>query len=234
MPGRALAAIIEAVERPQVLIFDINETLLDLTELRSVIADAIGGSERLAEWFFRLLHGSLVANTTDSFRSFETIAVEALRAVALRQGAELADERATALVAGFRSLPPHPDVPDALARLGAGGFRLIALSNGSPTGIPAQLTNAGIIDRFEMVVSVEEAGRFKPDPAPYGVALQRTGVAPEEALMVAAHDWDIIGARAVGIAGAFVTRPGVVWTVPHDLPKLTPVDIAALASDLGV
>lgn len=222
------------MERPQVLIFDINETLLDLTELRSVLADALGGSERLAEWFFRLLHGSLVANTTNSFRSFETIAVEALRAVALRQGNELSDDTARALVAGFRSLPPHPDVPDALARLEAGGFRLIALSNGSPTGIPAQLTNAGIVDRFEMIVSVEEAGRFKPDPAPYEVTLARIGASPADALMVASHDWDIIGARAVGIPGAFVTRPGVVWTVPHDLPELTPVDIAALASDLGV
>ncbi|MCP3977232.1 MAG: haloacid dehalogenase type II [bacterium] len=221
------------MERPRLLIFDVNETLLDLTELRSVLADALGGSERLAEWFFRLLHGSLVANTTDSFRSFETIAVEALRAVALRQSEEFTNEAALALVAGFRSLPPHPDVAHALTRLESAGFRLIALSNGSPTGIPAQLSNAGILERFEMVVSVEEAGRFKPDPAPYGVALQRAGVTPTEALMVAAHDWDIIGARSVGIPGAFITRPGVVWTVPHDLPHLTPADIAILATNLG-
>jgi len=53
-----------------------------------------------------------------------------------------------------------------------------------------------------MVVSVEEAGRFKPDPAPYQVALQRAAVEPCQALMVAAHDWDIIVARAVGILGA--------------------------------
>jgi 2-haloacid dehalogenase len=217
--------------RPQVLLFDVNETLLDLTELRTVLVDALGGGERLAEWFFRLLHGSLVANATDSFRSFETIGVEALHAVALRQGVDLGDDQAQELVAGFRSLPPHPDVPGALAWL-ADGFRLIALSNGSPTGIPAQLSNAGIIDQFEMVVSVEEAGRFKPDPAPYEVALQRAGVAPDQALMVAVHDWDIIGARAVGIAGAFITRPGVAWTVPHQLPDIVVGDIAELAERL--
>lgn len=221
------------MERPQALIFDVNETLLDLTSLRQVLADALGGGERLAEWFFRLLHGSLVANSTDSFRSFETIAIEALRAVAERQSIELADGRADELVAGFRSLPPHPDVPEALERLGR-NFRLIALSNGSPTGIPAQLTNAGIIDHFEMVVSVHEAGRFKPDPAPYNVALQRMGVGPQDALMVAAHDWDIIGARAVGIPGAFIERPGVVWTIPHDVAEIVVPDISALASELGV
>jgi 2-haloacid dehalogenase len=221
------------MQSPRILIFDVNETLLDLARLRSVFADALGGGERLAEWFFRLLHGSLVANATDSFRSFETIGVEALRAVALTQGQELSDGGARDLVAGFRSLPPHPDVPGGLSRLAGAGFRLVALSNGSPSGIRSQLTHAGIVDRFERIISVEEAGRFKPDPAPYRLTLAHLGAEPAEALMVAAHDWDIIGARAVGIPGAFVTRPGVVWTVPHQPPDHTPANLAELASELG-
>jgi 2-haloacid dehalogenase len=52
-------------------------------------------------------------------------------------------------------------------------------------------------------------------------------------MMVAAHDWDIVGARAVGIPGAFITRPGVVWTVPHPRPDLTPANIEELAAELG-
>ena len=221
------------MDRARPLIFDVNETLLDLAGLRSVFSEALGGGESLAEWFFRLLHGSLVANATDSFRSFETIGVEALRAVALRQGQELSDRDARHLVDGFRSLPPHPDVPGGLSRLAAAGFRLIALSNGSAFGIRSQLTHAGIVDRFERIVSVEEAGRFKPDPAPYRLALSVLGVEAGQAMMVAAHDWDIVGARAVGIPGAFITRPGVVWTVPHPLPDLTPTSIAELAAELG-
>ena len=221
------------MDRPQALIFDVNETLLDLTDLLTVLSTALGGGERLAEWFFRLLHGSVVANATDSFRSFETIGVEALRAVAIRQGRELSEDQAGELIAGFRSLPAHPDVPTGLDRLGAAGFRLVALSNGSSVGIPAQLTNAGIVDRFEQIVSVEEVARFKPDPAPYENALRRIELEPQETLMVAAHDWDIIGARAVGIPGAFITRPGVVWTVPHPPPELTPPDIGELATALG-
>jgi len=221
------------MESPRILIFDVNETLLDLAGLRSVFSDALGGGERLAQWFFRLLHGSLVANATDSFRSFETIGVEALRAVALTQGQELSDRDARHLVAGFRSLPPHPDVPGGLSRLAGAGFRLVALSNGSASGIRSQLTHAGIVDRFERIVSVEEASRFKPDPAPYRLALAHLGVEPAEALMVAAHDWDIVGARAVGIPGAFVARPGAAWTVPHPRPDYTPANIAELAAELG-
>ena len=218
--------------RPTVLIFDVNETLLDLTALRSVLADALGGSERLAEWFFRLLHGSLVANATDNFRSFETIGVEALAAVAQRQGLDFTDRERHELVAGFRSLPPHPDVPNALARL-AETYRLIALSNGSPSGITAQLTDARVLDHFETIVSVEEVGRFKPHPAPYQYALERTGVDAGEALMVAAHDWDIAGAAVVGIPGAFIQRPGAIWSLPTPLPKVVVADTSELADLLA-
>lgn len=218
--------------RPSLLVFDVNETLLDLKELRSVLIEVLGGGEHLAEWFFRLLHGSLVANSTDSFRTFETIGVEALTAVALRQNVALSEAQAHSLVSGFRSLPAHPDVPDALESLSA-RYRLVALSNGSPTGIPAQLENAGLIDYFEMVISVHEAGRFKPDPAPYRAALTLAQTAAADALMVAAHDWDIIGARAVGMPGAFVLRPGVVWTVPHEQAEIVVPDIGALVEALG-
>ena len=218
--------------RPRVLVFDVNETLLDLTALRVVLAKALGGGEQLAEWFFRLLHGSLVANTTDAFRSFETIGAESLAAVAQKQGLELATHQQEELIAEFRSLPPHSDVPAALARL-ADSYRLIALSNGSPEGIETQLTSAGIVDHFAMIVSVEEVGRFKPHPAPYRHALKRLDIGASDALMVAAHDWDIAGAATVGMPGAFIRRPGVVWSLPTALPQIVVADTSELADLLA-
>lgn len=222
------------MKRPTVILFDVNETLLDLAGVRAVLVEALGSAERLAEWFFRLLHGSLVANETDRFRSFESISVEALNAMGRRYGTEIGSSVADDMVTAFRSLPAHRDVPQALDRLRNAGFRLAALSNGSAVGIPLQLTNAGIIDCFDTIVSVEEVGRFKPDPAPYRAALKRLGIPAADALMVAAHDWDIIGARNVGIAGAFVSRPGAVWSVPEPPAEIVGDDIAAVADALGV
>ena len=71
---------------PRTLVFDVNETLLDLAQLRTAISDVLTGTEHLAHWFFRLLHGSLVANATGQYRDFDEIAVEAARAVAEKQG----------------------------------------------------------------------------------------------------------------------------------------------------
>ncbi len=220
------------MRRPSVILFDVNETLLDLAGVRAVLIEALGSAERLAEWFFRLLHGSLVANETDRFRSFELISVEALNAMGRRYGTEIDSSVADDLVTAFRSLPAHGDVPQALDRLRSAGFRLAALSNGSAVGIPLQLTNAGIVDRFDTIVSVEEAGRFKPDPSPYRMALKRLGVPAADALMVAAHDWDIIGARNVGIPGAFVSRHGSVWSLPEPPPEIVGDDIGAVADAL--
>ena len=220
------------MRRPSVILFDVNETLLDLAGVRAVLIEALGSAERLAEWFFRLLHGSLVANETDRFRSFELISVEALNAMGRRYGTEIDSSVADELVTAFRSLPAHGDVPQALDRLRSAGFRLAALSNGSAVGIPLQLTNAGIVDRFDTIVSVEEAGRFKPDPAPYRTALKRLGIPAADALMVAAHDWDIVGARNVGIPGAFVSRHGSVWSLPEPPPEIVGDDIGAVADAL--
>ena len=51
-------------------------------------------------------------------------------------------------------------------------------------------------------------------------------------VMVAAHDWDILGARSVGIAGAFIDRPGVVWGSREPLPELVGPDLGAIADQL--
>jgi 2-haloacid dehalogenase len=222
------------MKRPTVILFDVNETLLDLSGVRAVLIEALGSADQLAEWFFRLLHGSLVANETDRFRSFESISVEALNAMAQRTGRDPGTLIADNLVGAFRTLPAHPEVPDALDQLRTAGFRLAALSNGSSVGIPAQLSSAGILDRFETTISVDEVGRFKPHAAPYRRALDRLGAAAGDVLMVAAHDWDILGARHVGMLGAFVARPGAVWSVPDAPAEIVGDNISAIADALEI
>ncbi len=58
------------------------------------------------------------------------------------------------------------------------------------------------------------------------------GVDVDQALMVAAHDWDIVGARSVGMPGAYLARPGTVWGMPDDPPDLVGVDLAAVVDQL--
>jgi len=186
----------------------------------------------MGEWFARMLHGSLVANHMNAYRPFGRIGVEALLVVAKKQGIDVSPDAAAGLVGGMRSLPPHPDVPEALARLRDDGFRMITLTNGSTDAITDQVANAGIAEFFEATLSVDEVQRFKPAPEVYHMAAARMGVEIDEMLMVAAHDWDIIGARSVGMPGAYLSRPGTVWGLPDKPPDLVGPDLLDVAKRL--
>jgi 2-haloacid dehalogenase len=219
---------------PQVLIFDVNETLLDLSDIGPAFGAIFGSEAPVGEWFARLLHGSLVVNHTDRYRPFGLIATEALIALAKRKGIEITPTRATEVLATLRRLPPHPDVPAAMERLRRAGFRLATLTNNPGDTVTQQLEHSGLAGYFERSLSVDAVRRFKPAPEVYEYAAAELGIPVPGAMMVAAHDWDIIGARTVGMPGAFIERPGAIWSLPDPPPPLAATDIGALADLFGV
>jgi 2-haloacid dehalogenase len=220
------------VSRPLTLLFDVNETLLSLDPIKVKMEEVFGAEPPTGEWFARMLHGSLISNQLDSYRPFDEIGVEALLAVAARREPALSEEDAREIVATMRSLPPHPDVYNAMERLFDGGFAMVALTNSSSEAANAQIENAGLHIFLRRVFSVEEVGRFKPDPAPYRHAAQALGVDVGRTLLIAAHDWDCAGAMAAGAHAAFIERPGAVWTLPNDPPRVVVPDLKRLADAL--
>ena len=123
----------------RVLVFDVNETLLDLRALREPFGRAFGDASPLGEWFARLLHGSLVATLTDAYEDFGTMGRRALDALAVRRGVALEEKDRDAILGTMRRLPAHPEVPEALARLRSAGVPLAALTNSSAPVALAQL-----------------------------------------------------------------------------------------------
>ena len=125
--------------RPDLLVFDVNETLLDTSPLRIDFEDVFGSGDVMGEWFARLLHGSLVANQLDDYRAFGVIGVEALLLVAERRGISLDESTATEIVTRLAILPAHLDVIPALERFLDAGFRTAALTNGSTKAANVQI-----------------------------------------------------------------------------------------------
>ncbi len=108
----------------------------------------------------------------------------------------------------------------------------MTLTNGSTKAANAQIENAGLHPFVRRVISVEEVGKFKPAPEPYRHAAAVMGVEVSQMMLVAAHDWDCAGAVAAGAQTAFVRRPGAVWSLPSEPPRLVVDDIADLADSL--
>jgi 2-haloacid dehalogenase len=213
-----------------VLVFDVNETLLDLRALDPAFQRVFGdpGVRRL--WFGQLLQSALVSIVTNAYADFGTVGRAALEMVARRAGVELGPDDATAILGGIRTLPPHPEVAGALDRLRDAGFRLASLTNSTEAVANAQLENAGLASRFERILSADTVRRLKPAREPYEMAARELGVGGGEVRLVAAHAWDVAGALAAGCRAAFVARPGMVLDPLAAAPDIVGSDLDEVAT----
>jgi 2-haloacid dehalogenase len=215
-----------------VLAFDVNETLLDLRALDEPFDHVFGDASARAQWFAQLLQSALVTTVTDAYSDFGTIARAALEMVAARRDRRLTDEEAGEILGTMRRLPPHPEVPEALERLRAGGHRLATLTNSTEEVATAQLEHAGLASVFERVLSAGAVARLKPAPEPYRMAARELGVESGNLRLVAAHAWDVAGALRAGCLAAFVARPGMVLDPLAPAPDIVVRDLAELADRL--
>ncbi len=213
----------------RVIVFDVNETLLDLAALEPAFARIFGDAMARREWFTQVLQSALTATVTDAYSDFGAIGMAALAMTAARRGIALTDADRQAIREGMQRLPAHPEVRESLERLRAGGLRLAALTNSTAAVGEAQLANAGLRECFERVLSADTVRRLKPAPAPYLMAAERLGVPVGEVRLVAAHAWDVAGAQRAGCAAAFVARPGQVLDPLAPVPDIVGVDLRDVA-----
>jgi 2-haloacid dehalogenase len=209
----------------QVIAFDVNETLLDLRSLDAVFTTLFGEATARPQWFAQMLQLSFVGGLTGNYVDFSTAQRAALRMVAERQGRPLTDDQVDQVVDGMTELPPHPEVPDALATLAATGLTVVALTNSVQSVADAQLSNAGIRQHFDRALSADEVAHLKPAPQPYRAVADAYQVETSEVRLVAAHSWDVSGALAAGCKAAFVARPGMVLSPIGAQPDIVGPDI---------
>ncbi len=213
----------------RVCVFDVNETLLDLGALDPHFERAFGDAAVRRAWFSQLLQSAFVATITGAYSDFGTIGGAALEMVAERQGLDLSDEDKQKILGGMRELPPHPEVVESLDRLRDAGLRLATLTNSTQQVAEAQMSNSGLRDYFEQVLSADAVGRLKPAPEPYRMAAQSLGIEVHGLRLVAAHAWDVAGALRTGCAAAFVARPGMVLDPLVERPDVVGADLREVA-----
>ncbi|MCV7395675.1 haloacid dehalogenase type II [Mycobacterium paraseoulense] len=220
---------------PSVLVFDVNETLVDIESLAPLFTELFGDQRVLREWFAQLVMYSMSATLADSYVDFSTLAQGVFRMVGDIHGVAVSDDDAHRLKTGLLTMPAHPDAAEGLARLRDNGFRLVTLTNSPPNPDgPTALQSSGLAEFFEHQLSVDACHAFKPAPAVYRYACETVGVAPADCMMVAAHVWDTLGAQKVGFGAALITRPGnpplPVDALPQ--PNLVASDLRQLAATL--
>ncbi|WP_339837200.1 haloacid dehalogenase type II, partial [uncultured Flavobacterium sp.] len=196
--------------RPKVLFFDVNETLLDLAQMKKQVGLVLGGKENLLSlWFTTMLQYSLVTSAAEQYYHFENIGAASLQMVAATNGITISERDAKkVIIESLRNLPVHSEVKAALTQLKKDGYKLVALTNSSNESVKAQFENAGLTAFFEERLSIEDVGKFKPFRDTYNWAANKLEVKPEECMLIAAHGWDVAGALWAGWRAAFISRPG--------------------------
>ena len=148
-----------------------------------------------------------------------------------RAGIPFTRDDAERLVAHIERLEPFPDVIDALTRLRQ-RYKLVVLSNGDPDMLERGVAHAGFA--FDRVISVAEAGSFKPHVATYRTAAHLLGADPASILFVANHPFDCVGAKAFGMRSAYVNRRRRPFGETQDSPDLEVGDFRELAEVLAL
>ena len=191
-----------------VILFDVNETLLDMTPLKSKINVLLDDKQGFRIWFGMLLHYSLVDNCTNQYHNFTTIAKATLQMAGKSLNKELSEEELKATLSVIKELKTYPDVEEGLNLLQQNGFRLATLTNTPESTLIEQLTNSKLVHYFEQTLSIDSIKKYKPAPETYHWAAKQLNVKVENVIMVAAHGWDVTGAMLAGLKTGFVAREG--------------------------
>jgi 2-haloacid dehalogenase len=226
-------------EESKVLAFDLWDTLLDReSTLVPALSELLTDHEcdydpqillrrYLAMHFRDSMIDSLVSGPHTPFKE---ISRRALSYRLDQLGLSVPDEEVRKVIRQWKTLQPYPEVDTALTRLGE-RYKLVGLSNGDPDMLSAVRPNFEA--ELDGVISVADAGAYKPHRASYDLCCEEFDVAPHEVVFVTAHTFDLVGAKAVGMRGAFLNRhenPYGEWIYQ---PDITVADTGELASVLS-
>ena len=219
--------------RPK-LVFDVNETLLNIDALEPFFRRIFGQPGKMREWFAQLILYSQALSLSGRQVPFEALGGGILKMLGEVHDVAVSDDDVRALGHDISTLPLHTDVAPTLDRLASAGFRMVTLTNSSSGGARDPLADAGVADRFEHRFTVTKVGRFKPSPATYQQVTDTLEIGPDRCLLIAAHTWDTLGAQAMGWKAALLTRganaPLLVENVPQ--PDFVETDLTDLAPAL--
>ena len=190
------------------IVFDVNETLLDLETMEPTFARIFNDKSAMRLWFANLIMYSAALTVAGCYVPFTDIGGAVMKMMADTKGIKVTDADKKELTDKFSTMPPHAEVPAALRKLRSAGFRLFTLTDNLLEVQTRQLTHGGIVDLFERRFSADGVKHHKPSREAYAYAEKELGTKPSDMCLIACHTWDTLGAVAAGWEAALIKRPG--------------------------
>ena len=204
--------------RPEVVAFDVVETLFALDPVRDRMKEAGLGAEVMPLWFAGFLRDAFALDLAGTFAPFKEVAQATLRVVMANGGIDPSDAKIARVLDAFAELPAHPDVRPAFDRLREANVRIVTVTNGSAENTKKLLDRAGLAAHVEKTISIDEVKRWKPAAEVYLHMAKSVGVDPSKVALVAAHAWDVHGAKRAGLRTGWVVRKDKIVSPAIALP----------------
>jgi 2-haloacid dehalogenase len=218
--------------RRPLIVFDVNETLLDLRVMESTFERIFGDKGTMRLWFANLIMYSAVLTLAERYVPFTDIGSAVMKMLADTRGIKISDADKKELVERFSTMPPHPEVPGALRKLRQSGFRLFTLTDNLLEVQTRQLEHGGLLNFFERRFSADGARHHKPSPHAYAYAQAQLGVSSSQLFLIASHTWDTLGAVAAGWGAALIKREGNELLEVGPQPQIIGMDLDDVADQL--
>ena len=190
------------------IVFDVNETLLDLETMEPTFPRIFGDKGAMRLWFANLILYSAALTVAGCYVPFTDIGAAVMKMLADTRGIKIDDTDKKELTEKFSTMPPHPEVPAALRKLRDAGFRLFTLTDNLLEVQTRQLEHGGIVDLFERRFSADGVKHHKPSRQAYAYVEKELGAEPSQLCLIACHTWDTLGAVAAGWEAALIKRVG--------------------------
>ena len=214
------------------IVFDVNETLLDLRSMEPTFERIFGDKRDMRLWFANFIMYSAALTVAGCYVPFTDIGAAVMKMLADTQGIKISDADKRELTKKFSTMPPYPEVPGALRKLHGAGFRLFTLTDNLLEVQTRQLEHGRIVDLFERRFSADGVKHHKPSRQAYGYVERELGVGPSQLCLIASHTWDALGAVAAGWQAALIKRVGndVLGVGPQ--PHIVGNDLSDVADQL--
>ena len=204
----------------KLVIFDVNETMFSLDSIATKF-ETLGLPNLSASlWFSNILKEGFANSSIGNFQTFKKIANNELKRIFLKFKIKYHNCYSSIIFDEFSKLKAHKDIIDSIRLLENKKLKMVTLTNGSKDNTLKLLKNSGLQSYISRCFSINELRTWKPDKKTYIYVCKEMNVPPSKTLMIAAHAWDVNGAKKAGLKTGYITRYEKVLSEIYTEPDL--------------
>jgi 2-haloacid dehalogenase len=216
----------------KLIIFDVNETMFSLNRI-SDIFDKFGlPNYSTSIWFSNVLKEGFASINYSNFNSFKKICVNELQRLFLKFKFRYTKEHINKVINEFSQLDVHEDVKESVKLLYKYNIKIVTLTNGSKENTLKLLQKNKLSKYIKRCFSIDEIKLWKPNKKTYLYVCKEMRILPSNTLMIAAHSWDVTGAKNAGLKTAYITRYEKKLSTIHPKPDIIKKDCLSIIKQI--